>query len=53
MNNYMPTNRTIWTKWVNFQKHNLPKLKQEESENLNTQITNSKMEAVNKKNPKK
>ena len=47
MNNYMPTNQTTWMKWINSQKHkNLPKLNQEESENLNRQITHSEIEAV-------
>ena len=39
------TNWTNWTTW----KHNLPKLNQEESENLNIQITTKEFEAVIKK----
>ena len=33
--------------------HNLPKLKQEESENLNRQTTPSEIESVNQRTPKK
>ena len=42
------TNWTNWTTW----KHHLPKLNQEESENLNRQIATSKCEAVIKKLPR-
>ena len=48
----MPTNWTTWTKWINSQKHSLPKLNQEEPENLNRQITLNEIETVIKKLPK-
>ena len=60
MNNYMPANWTTWMKWINSQNlpiiynlptYNLPKLSQEESENLNRQITPSEIKAVIKKLP--
>ena len=35
MKNNMLTNWAIWKKWINSQKYNPPKLKQEEIENLN------------------
>ena len=38
-------------KWINSQKHNLPKLNEEESENLNRQTISSETEAVIKKLP--
>ena len=41
---------TTWTKWINSYKHViLPKINQEESENLNRQITPNKIEAVIRK----
>ena len=49
MNNYIPINWAICTKWVSYYKHTiLLKLNQEELENLNKQIT-SETEAVTKK----
>ena len=51
MNNCMATNWKTWMKWINFQKHNLPKLNQEESENLNRQITPNEIEDIMKKLP--
>ena len=29
MNNFIPTKQTTWTRWINSQKHNTPKLIQE------------------------
>lgn len=40
MNSYMPTNYTTYKKWVNFQKHKLPRLNQKkyrESEQTNNE----------------
>ena len=51
MNNYMPTNQTTWVKWINSWKHSLPKLNQEELENLSRPFTTNKFEAVIKKFP--
>ena len=51
MNNYMPTN---WTclKWINFLEiYNFPKPPHEKSENLNKQISPSKIEVVIKTQP--
>ena len=45
----MPTNWTIWAKWINSQKQTIFQLNQEESENLNRQITTNETEAVIKK----
>ena len=45
MNNYTPTNWITWTKWINSQKFTY-KVNQEESENLNRQITSNEIEAV-------
>lgn len=47
----MSTNWAIWTKWINSQQYNLSKLKQEESETLNRQVTASEIEAAIKKLP--
>ena len=47
MNNCMPRNWTIWTKWGNSQKHNnLQKVNQEKSENLKRMIATNKIKAV-------
>ena len=47
MNNYMPINWTTWTTMGKFlETHSLPKLNQEETENLNRQLTPSEIEAV-------
>ena len=46
MNKYMSTNWTIWVKWTNSWKHNVPSLNQKESETLNREITTSVIEAV-------
>ena len=43
---YMATNWAIWKKLINSQKHKLPKLKEEEIENLNRPVTNKKTESV-------
>ena len=51
MKNYTPRNLKTWEKWINFQKHNLPKLSQDEAESLNRLITTSEIEAVIKKLP--
>ena len=43
-------NLETYVKWTNFQKkYNLPKLNEEEAENLNRPITDDKIEAVIKK----
>ena len=48
----MPTNCTTWTKVDKFlETYTLPKINQEESENLNRQITPSETEAVIKTLP--
>ena len=52
MSNYMPIKWTIWKKWTNSQKHTLPKLKQEEIENLNRPITSKEIKLVVKNLPK-
>ena len=52
MNNNMPIKWAIWKKWTNSQKHILPKLKQEEIENLNRPITSKEIELVIKNLPK-
>ena len=52
MNNFMPIKWAIWKKWANSQKHTLPKLKQEEIENLNRPITSKEIELVIKNLPK-
>ena len=52
MNNYMPTNWTTCKKWIDSWKHTIfQKINQEESENLNRQITPSEIEAVSKQLP--
>ena len=51
MINYMPTNYAMWKKWINFQKHTLQKLKQEEIENFNRPITSKEIKSVNKNLP--
>ena len=35
MNNYMPRNWTNWAKQINFQKHIITKLNEEQAENMN------------------
>ena len=42
----MPRNWTTWAKWINFYKHSLLKLNQEEAENLNRTITTNDIETV-------
>ena len=52
MKNYVPRTFTTQLKWTDFQKKcNLPKLNEEEAENLNRPITADKIEAVIKKLP--
>ena len=46
MNNYMPTNLRIWKKWTNLQS--LPKLNQEERDQLNRLITRNEIEYIMK-----
>ena len=50
----MPTNWTMWTKWINSQKYtnNSPKLNQEELENLKRQTTTTRNQSNNQKTPK-
>ena len=52
MSNYMPIKWAIWKKWTNFQKHTLPKLKQEEIEILNRPINSKEIKLVIKHLPK-
>ena len=47
----MPTNQAIWRKWMHPEKHKLPKLEQEEIENLNRPITSKEIETVIKNLP--
>ena len=47
----MPTNQAIWRKWMHPEKHKLPKLNQEEIENLYILITSKEIEAVIKNLP--
>ena len=52
MKNCMPGNLKTYVKWTHFQKnYNLPKLNEEEAENLNRQITEDEIEAVIKNLP--
>ena len=51
MNNYMPTNLTTQKKWTTFQRHSPPKLNQEETDQLNRQITRNEIEQVIKTFP--
>ena len=52
MNNYTPADWTTWTKMDKFlETYHLPKTSQEESENLNREITTNEIEAVIKKFP--
>ena len=52
MKNCVPRNLKTQVKWTHFQKkYNLPKLNEEEAENLNTPITADEIEAVIKKLP--
>lgn len=53
MKNYMPTNWTKQTKKINkfLETYHLPKLNEEETENLNRTITSNKMESVTQKFP--
>ena len=53
MSNYMPINWAIWKKWTNSQKEKLPKLKQEEIENLNRPTTSKEIELLIKNLPQK
>ena len=50
MHNYMPIKWRTWKKWTN-SKYNLPKLNQEEIENLNRPITSTETETVIKNLP--
>ena len=49
----MPTNWTTQKKWIDSQKHNLPKLNQEATVNLNRPVTSNEIESVVKKSPNK
>ena len=46
ISNYMPIKWTIWKKWTFLEKYNIPKLNQEEIENLNRPITSTEIETV-------
>ena len=47
----MPIKWTNWKKWTNSQKSSLPRLSQEELENMNRPITSTEIETVIKKLP--
>ena len=47
----MPIKWTTWKKWTFLEKYNLPKLNQEEMENLNRPITSMEIETVIKNFP--
>ena len=51
MKNYMSRNLKMNVKWKFLEKYNLPKLNEEEAENLNRPITADEIEAVIKKTP--
>ena len=52
MGNYMPRNLKTQVKWTHInKKYNLPKLNEEEAQNLNRPITADEIEAVIKKLP--
>ena len=42
----MPIKWTIWKKWTFLEKYNIPKLNQEEIENLNRPITSTEIETI-------
>ena len=48
----MPIKWVIWKKWTNSKTYKLPKLKKEETENLNRPITRKEIELVIKNLPK-
>lgn len=50
MSNGIPTDWTIWMKWIN-QKHNLPRINQGEIEILNRLIKSKEIESVSKSLP--
>ena len=47
----MPIKWTIWKKWKYLEKHNLPRLHQEEIENISKPITSTEIETVIKNLP--
>ena len=47
----MPIKWTTWKKWTHLEKHNLPRLNQEEMENINRPITSTEIETVIKNLP--
>ena len=50
----MPTNWTIWKKWINYwKKYNLPKLNQKESKDLKRPVANKEIKAVIKEKKEK
>ena len=51
MNYCMPTNLTTQKKWTHFQTYSLPKLNQEETDQLNRPITRNEIEYVTKTLP--
>ena len=52
MNNYMAIKQIFWKKWTDYQKSSIFQDNQEETEIMNTPITNTETEAVIKNFPK-
>ena len=53
MNNYMPIKQTTQKKWINPEKHSLPRLNQEKIENMNKPFTANEIDSVIQKTHKK
>ena len=47
----MPIRWTTWKKWTNLERYNLPRLNQEETENMNRPITSNEIETLIKNRP--